>query len=135
MGRRRRSRSDYTMQNAVTSYTASPAVRHYSYSLPKVVLQPVEDRRSFHPLGVTRPARLVSGHPAPPHVVRRSSKVIAHRSHLPELRPEIHFAVPKKTIICVRRKRRKEVLHALKKVGRRSGRGAKSRNWFSEIKC
>lgn len=40
---------------------------------------------------------------------------------------------PDSVAVCVRRKRRKEVLHALRRVGRNSGR--RRRNQWSDIKC
>lgn len=88
------------------------------------------DRRSHHPLGPYRPAVAFSGHPVRTNVVRPSR----FKSNL-YVAPKVRFAVPKKTLICVRRSQRKEVLHALKKVGRGRGRGPKRRNWFSEVTC
>lgn len=104
-----------------------PAPARFSQS-PR---QAVEDRRSHHPLGFFRPARQWSGHPVKPHVV---SKPTRHRAQLPF---GLRFAVPQKTLICVRRKTRKEVLHALHKVGKgRSGfRKKRSRNFYSRISC
>lgn len=91
-------------------------------------LRDVEDRRTFHPLGDFRPARATSGHPVKPHVVKpaKSSRALSYR---------INFAVPKRTVICVRRQTRKEVLHALRKVGRGRGGGHKRFNWQSEVSC
>lgn len=49
----------------------------------------------------------------------------------------VGFALPWQVIICVRRKRRKQVLHALRIAGRRGiGRGKKQRrNEYSEVRC
>lgn len=95
------------------------------------VLRMIEDRRQYHPLQFFRPARKISGHPVSPVRIRKApprkgEAFLAHR---------LNFAEPNRTLICVRRKQRKEVLHALKKVGRGRGRGAKRRNWYSNIGC
>lgn len=42
--------------------------------------------------------------------------------------------IPKKVLVCVRRKLRKEVMHALKHTGK-SGQKRPTRNQFSHIKC
>lgn len=91
----------------------------------------VEDRRTYHPERAFRPARLVTGQPVGP--VRVSPQ--KQNKSRPFLAHGLSFEAPKRTMICVRRKERKEVLHALKKVGRGSGRGRKRRNWYSNIGC
>lgn len=128
--RRRRSQ-------VITSPSAIPS-RSLSFSLPRQVTRPapirlVEDRRTYHPLGYFRPARTISGHPVGPVVVtkNRSTKNQAR----PFLAKGLSFALPKKTLICVRRKTRKEVLHALKKVGKGKSGGRRRRNWYSNIGC
>lgn len=47
----------------------------------------------------------------------------------------IAFSDPLTVTECVRRRVRREVLHALKKTGRGSGGGKKRRTWRSMIKC
>lgn len=47
---------------------------------------------------------------------------------------QLGFAAPEKVLICVRRKIRKEVLHAYKRTGRGSGRPNR-RGPFSDIHC
>lgn len=92
-------------------------------------LQDIEDRRQFHPLEFFRPARTVYGGPSSVTVkqpARKFSRMLPFG---------LSFEAPKKTVICVRRKQRKEVLHALKKVGRGRGGGRKRRNWYSSISC
>lgn len=46
----------------------------------------------------------------------------------------VRFVVPGEVAICVRRKERREVLHALGKVRKRGG-GSRRKNYFSQIKC
>lgn len=46
-----------------------------------------------------------------------------------------HFAAPQAVIQCVRRHRRREVLHALRKAGKRGKKGPYRRSMWSEVKC
>lgn len=92
-------------------------------------LRVFEDRRSFYPERVYRPALSTS---------RRGFARVRERAALP--RPSsmlrdlrFQFAVPQKVIICVRRKQRREVLHALGKT--RGGSGRKRRNSWSNVSC
>jgi len=62
---------------------------------------------------------------------------VPYRAYIPDhFSTRIGFQYPWQVMICVRRKRRKEVLHALKKTG---GRGAPHkkprRNYWSEVRC
>lgn len=84
------------------------------------VLTEVQDRRVFHPDGRQRAAISVDG---------TKTRQVAGRSY------RINFAVPDRVMVCVRRKIRDEVLHALKLTGRGSGRGKKRFNVFSGISC
>ena len=96
--------------------------------LARSVLRELEDRRAFHPLSDLRPVRALV------RTARRlvpARKPTASRMSLPE---KIGFAVPKKVVVCVRRKQRREVIHAL----RLRGKGASSpkrRNIWSDVKC
>lgn len=94
-----------------------------------VDLRPVEDRRTWHPLGEDRPTRTTSGHPTRPNMVAGATS--PGRGRLPA---QIKFADPGRTVVCVRRHQRKEVLFALKKTGKGS-RSPKRRNPNSEISC
>jgi len=82
----------------------------------------VGDRRQWQPDRSTRP----------PHSLRPgASRVMADaykRLHT------LKFADPRFVGICVRRKIRREVLHALKRTKKGSG-GAKRRNFWSDISC
>lgn len=46
----------------------------------------------------------------------------------------VGFVVPRSVAVCVRRKERREVLHALGKVRKRGG-GSRRKNLFSHVKC
>lgn len=134
---RRRRRDD---QRAQLTRSAT-ALRSLAVRLPAVTalpprlhfdLTPIEDRRQYHPLNVFRPARTVYGSPVGPLKVARPGRETKARFRLPV---GIRFDVPAKVAVCVRRKRRKEVLHALKKVGKGSGGGKRRRNFWSGVQC
>lgn len=46
-----------------------------------------------------------------------------------------HFAAPQSVVMCVRRHRRREVLHAFGKAGKRGRKGRYRRNMWSSVKC
>lgn len=84
------------------------------------------DNRAYNPLPKNlRPARLVSG--------RNTFQVVSKTKPLARL--QYQFALPKQTVVCVRRKTRKEVLHARKKTGRGVRRRNPRRNQWSNIHC
>lgn len=87
------------------------------------------DRRTFYPDDF-RPAVHRSGRP---HTLTISSHVVrAPIDHFPS--PHVAFDAPKSVMVCVRRKQRKEVLHATRKAGKR-GQKAPRRSVFSDIHC
>lgn len=99
--------------------------------LPGRPLLEVEDRRTFHPERSLRP---------PMTFVGGASRLVAKRppssgrSSYPGAR--IGFEVPRAVVVCVRRKQRKEVLHALGKVGRGAGTTRRRRrNGWSDVDC
>lgn len=78
------------------------------------------------------PARLFSGQPAKFSVSpapRSKGKKLSSFGHA-----QISFSAPSQTIVCVRRSRRKEVLHALKKTGKRGQRRPRRTAW-RDYKC
>lgn len=90
----------------------------------------LEDRRSFTPDVFYRPpkairsvVRLAMPHTSKPHIRARS-----------RFSPVIKFKAPQSVLICVRRQRRREVLHAMKKAGK-GGMRRPRRNQFSSISC
>lgn len=114
----------------------SPIAR--ALALPRSFYAPVNlalfsDLRTFHPdpfrpapafrrsaarVVVARPKRVRSG-------VRISAGTIPH---------QLTFAAPDKVILCVRRKRRKQVMFAKGKAGKRGQRKPR-RNYWSSISC
>ena len=136
MGRRSRRSGTQTpsfdsLVNAVTLIPDTPLTDRL-LSRPSVAslspLTEIEDRRTYHPLFDDRPARTVEGTPVRPHRVTKSKY-----SRLPF---GLQFAQPNRTLVCVRRKQRQEVLHALKRTGRGgSSRRHKRRNHYSGVQC
>nr|QJB20468.1 MAG: hypothetical protein [Microvirus sp.] len=99
--------------------------------LPSAPLTTVEDRRTFHPDGEQRNARsfrrsyhLLTQPQAP--------SVLAQRPHMPV---GVAFDNPRDVLVCVRRKTRRQVIHALGKAGKGVARKAPRRNHYSDVKC
>lgn len=97
-------------------------------------LRQIEDRRTYHPDGPQRSPRstistyrlTVPNYGPPP---------IRSRTPVTDVIPAgVAFERPNEVLVCVRRKRRKEVLHALNKTGR-GGQKSPRRTPFSDIHC
>lgn len=96
------------------------------------VLAEVEDRRTYHPERATRPARYFSG---PTHRLKIAEpKKTRSLPGLYQPSPIVAFESPKNLPLCVRRKQRREIIHALKKIGK-GARARRRRNDFSNISC
>lgn len=96
--------------------------------LRRRLVRMVEDRRHYDPLGDYRAARGLSKFASS---VRLKRKNVARSS---DMRDVFHFAIPSKVAICVRRKTRREVLFAERRV--HSGAGARrARNYYSDVSC
>jgi len=114
------------------------AVRVLSVRRPAArfsVLQQIEDRRTFHPEGVARPAR---GYRIARHrlqVVGPGTDVVPGLFSAPVVPVGVGFAAPRQVAICVRRRVRKEVIHALGKAGRGVKRRLPRFNYYSEVIC
>lgn len=90
-----------------------------------------EDRRSYYPTPYAtswRPATVVSGRPA-----RLSAPKPSRPSRLSWVPPQVAFASPSRTWVCIRRKMRREVLHAFGRAGRRVARPRYS--VYSSVSC
>lgn len=93
---------------------------------PVSFLSQVEDRRRFDPSGFFRRAQALS--------VLASSVRLKRR--VPFNRRDVFkFAIPDHVAVCVRRKQRREVLHALKKTGAGARAERRRRNYLSEVSC
>lgn len=133
--RRRRDVSTPTFSSLVSlPRVPSPSpVTLYPFSGPLTL---IEDRRTFHPLGPQRGAVSFSG---AQHGLRLSDREVTDRFHglrkFPsQTKAVVAFDAPDDVLVCVRRRRRKEVLFAKRKTGRRGQRRPR-RNWFSQIHC
>lgn len=96
----------------------------------KVMLQDFEDRRRWTP-EKSRPVKLVTGARARLTEVKH---LIKSAPSLHQIKTYIAFQTPLKTLICIRRKIRKQVMFAKKKAGR-SGQKRPHYNEFSSISC
>lgn len=87
------------------------------------------DRRRHHP-GIL---------PKPPGATPRAAgRLVAYSSPaqaLGDVPRRVAFALPTQVAICVRRKVRREVLHAIRVAGRTGRGGKRHRNAYSNIKC
>jgi len=130
--RRRRQRSDSPVHEREVFTPSLTRLARLPQELPTPAdYTAIEDRRTYHPLGFFRPARSFSGADAPPVVPAPTPRNKPRAS----IARGLKFPVPNEVLVCVRRKQRKEVLHALKKVGRGRGGGRKRRTWWSGISC
>lgn len=122
---RRRRQQDYERDH---SYTVASPTAHSLFTplirpavLPSPPLQqPLADRRRSHP----------DRHSAPP--TTRGPNRLAN-TLTQKLNGRLRFEAPRNVLVCVRRKQRREVLHAL----RRTGKGSRSRRMTinSSISC
>lgn len=119
-------------RNAAIISTATRSVSPPSSIRRSTVLnlRPIEDRRTYHPLGEVRPARKLSGHAVSPVRVKRGPKGKPMKSAL--LSHRIQFVDAKRVLICVRRKVRRAVLIAR---GAGGSRKKKHRNYYSGVSC
>lgn len=108
---------------------------------PSTLLSDIEDNRQYHPEGADRSPRLLSGNNYSISVGDRSTRSSLKKSLYgpfiaSQTKAKIIFSEPDRTLVCLRRKQRKEILHAKRKTGR-GGRPKRSprRNWKSDIAC
>ena len=145
MGKKRRhNRRHDAVTNTSHQNTANAQVAH---AIQKILARPpltqIEDRRTHHPDGRLRPAKKINGTRLSPHKIKITKKIVQRRAgtavhktktvRIRTIPTRIKFAAPKKVMICVRRKVRREVLLAF---GRGGGRHKNpKRNRYSEVSC
>ena len=136
MSKSKRGRVANVNSNAGFSHSpkALPLSRSYFPSqLEMFDLPSIEDRRTFHPEGPNRPARSLSSSrhrlrvPKTPSRYQYSLK----KSYVPH---EIGFVDPERVLVCVRRRQRRQVMHAMKKAGKRGQRRPR-RSYYSSVSC
>jgi hypothetical protein len=100
---------------------ASPI--RFTSPTPKPTLSLLDDRRQWHPERWGRP---VVG-------LRRAATRLVVGKSPKRLPPTLAFMDPRRVVVCIRRKMRREVLHALGKGG--GGNRRPTRKPTSEIQC
>lgn len=106
---------------------SQPVAAFSPHKILKNTLRDIEDRRTFHPEAQKRPARSLN---------RSQHKlVLPAKKNAPRLPARVAFDAPKQVLICIRRKRRKEVLFAKRKTGKGARARRHRHNYFSEITC
>jgi len=105
-------------------------IRVRSWAPPTALLTEIDDHRTYTKSPATRPALTLTGAVAGIQAItpKRGTR---SRTRVPY---QIAFTAPKETLVCVRRSRRRQVLHALKKTGKRGQRRRRRSQW-SNIKC
>lgn len=144
--RRGRGTSDTANRRLPLSPPYSLSPYDYSRQLSfdfKSALRALEDRRTYHPEGDFRPAqtfrspryRIVVADR--PRMSRRPKDPLRlSRSLYRGTKATLAFEAPQEVAICIRRQRRKEVLHAKQKTGRGKGKQRRPRrNAYSKISC
>lgn len=123
------------------SHRLTPSTPYVLPDLDPGPLTEVEDRRTYHPLGPNRPARTLGGTPARitvadrPASKRQRASGFHRKLRSSHTKAVLAFAEPKRVLICIRRQRRKEVLHALGRAGRGGAKRHPRRSWHSEVSC
>lgn len=125
----KKSKSKSYKARRVTPVNATPWRARHSPPSRRLSLALFEDRRTFHPVAAQRPARSFS-HPR--------HRLVA--ASVPQNRPyqrmtaPVAFQAPRRVLVCVRRRIRKQVIHAFGHAGR-TGQKRPRRNEYSTINC
>lgn len=108
---------------------------HFPIARRSLPLTVYEDRRLWNPVKPS-PARAFSRRVARIVEHNRNVNIPSRSSHrsLPLPATRFAFSVPRDVIVCVRRKVRKEVIHASGRAGRRGQRRPR-RNEYSDVRC
>ena len=125
MARKTKKSNDNT-QTRSNSHTANRRLRSKALANKIINNSFIEDRRFFTPQPY-KPKTTT----AQKAVIGRAAKTTTIKRPAPPLK---QFNAPQEVITCVRRKQRKEVMHALNKSGK-AGQKKPTRNNNSKIKC
>lgn len=120
------------------NYDALDAVFQEPLAVPRLLerwspgpdMSVVEDRRQYHPWGSWAAPRLSDGSPSAVAIADQPPKRKPGRLFLPF---GLKFGDVKKTLVCVRRKQRREVLFAKGRGG--GGHKKPRRNEWSDVSC
>lgn len=96
-------------------------------------LTEIQDLRTYDISPGTRPAKLFTGSTAS-LTYEPSSKKPARGKRAKIFHGQVAFNAPAETLVCIRRSRRKQVLFAKNKAGKRGQRKPRRSQW-SSIKC
>lgn len=107
-----------------------PSTRVPLGTLPSVRLTQIQDLRAFDPWPDFSPARDTLGQVSSVTSTPKKTKQGA-RSRVPF---QLAFNAPETTLVCIRRKTRKQVLFAKRKTGKGGQRRARWSKW-SSVKC
>lgn len=138
MARRNRKNQNQRQRRDALTRIAKPQGLPLSRLATPLVM--IEDRRSYHPDGYVRPLRTLSTsrHRLTSRTVVHATRSTAKRN-LPNLfslkNDRIAFQAPDKLLVCIRRKRRKEVIHATGQAGSRRAQKTPRYNQWSSIVC
>lgn len=142
-----RSETPLDVSNSVATNPVPRTVRNYQ---PENFYREVADNRRWDPDPLGR-AKTLSG--ARPRIIAKqpnvnkkfrvirgpggrplSSKNLVHGINASGVTSRLRFKVPHDVLVCLRRKIRREVLHALK-LKKSGGGGRRRRNQYSDIEC
>lgn len=140
----RRRETDVFSNGTLPVYTTPQFRPTPVHPIRSSALREFEDRRTFYPT-VIRPAATFS---SPNHRLVAVDRSYFKRprvqttprwnfqTQMSGTKASIAFAEPTRTLICVRRQQRREVLHALNKTGHGTGATRYSRwNEYSNVRC
>lgn len=136
---RRGERDILSIPNDVSLLRPPLAADSISMRARRLMLE-AEDRRQYHPESEFAPAKRLDGRPTRGVRVatvpkKRTVGVRKIRVYRENILPwQVAFKDPKRLLVCIRRRIRREVLHAFKLTGKGSG-SAKRFNQFSGIRC
>lgn len=109
---------------------------------PTLNLTPVSDGRTWHPEGPNRPALSNLGRPVHVQPVNRPGRNLTKwqkdrfgDSLRSQTKGALAFVAPSQVIVCIRRKRRKETLFALKKTKKGAASRKRQNKWTSKLTC
>ena len=127
--RKKRSRSSQRDDTTI----ASPLLRTNPVRYTSPILS-LDDRRRFVPFEYDRP---LSVRKDQRKVVERVSRARRAENKKParQRHYKFSFAVPEKVVVCVRRKRRREVLFAMRRTGKGSRKLHRRRDHYSDVRC
>lgn len=144
MAHKKRSKSVSAMPSDIANFVAdNPVPRTVRNYQPSNFYREVEDNRRWDPAIQKRAKTLSGGRPrivAKSNVKRGPGGRPLKRSYFGQahsvsgVTSRLRFKVPHDVLVCLRRKIRREVIHAFK-LNKKGGGGRRRRNYNSSIDC